>query len=836
MRTWFSISLILLVRHASAALPDAHGVTFFETRVRPLLVEHCYECHSVERGKTKGDLALDSRVGWQQGGASGPALVPGDAAGSLLIQAVRRCDADTAMPPKKALSVEAVQALERWVTMGAPDPREDVKASPAMAAAETLWSLRPVQNPPVPRIIDSDWPRTDVDGFILGALREEKLAPAADATPEVLARRLWIVLTGLPPTVREVMSFKRAMLEAVAQDTETREQSDKEHGRDRAESLSPHPKHSPPAPAAQRIIERTVDELLASPRFAEKWARHWLDVARYAESNGKALNNGLPYAWRYRDWVIAAIQADKPLDRFLMEQIAGDLLPATSPTDRDTLNIATGFLAIGSKEQFGGCGNRSIAEVQPEWVDDQINVLGRGVLGINIACSRCHDHKFDPVPMEDYYALAGIFFSTDIQSGIKGGKAPEFGQKRLFDPDSVPLGDPTALEELKLAAQRLTALQNQLAALQTMAAKAEAAESERLNEKIKTLKAEAETLEAGLPRVEWAFGLREADRIADTTMRVRGVWNQHGETVPRGFLSAVKGAPAPMIPPHSSGRRELAQWLTHPDHPLTARVFVNRVWHHVFGRGLVPTTDNFGMNGEPPSHPELLDFLARRFVHQQGWSLKQLVRDLVLSRAFRQSSAAGSEAALAADPSNRLLGRMNPRRLDAEQIRDGILFTAGQLDLSPRQGTAPMLMDKRFGGLSQKDLAQLRERESQVRHRAIYLAIVRNETLDDSLAAFDFPNNDEPSTLREAATVPSQALLLMNHPLVLESSRHLAREILLHTKNDEGRVRQAFMRVLSREPTAEESSDGVAFLQAAPDSLPLLCQGLFQSAEFRLLP
>jgi hypothetical protein len=401
----------------------------------------------------------------------------------------------------------------------------------------------------------------------------------------------------------------------------------------------------------------------------------------------------------------------------------------------------------------------------------------------------------------------------------------------------VPLGDPAVVAKLKPAAQRLAAIQKQLTPLQTKAAKAKGAERDQLNAEIKPLKAEAEALEAALPKVEWAFGLREADKVANTTLRLRGVWNQPGAEVPRGFLSAVKFSDTPQIAAQSSGRLELAQWLTHPAHPLTARVFVNRVWHQVFGQGIVPTTDNFGMNGEPPSHPELLDFLAHRFMHAQGWSMKQLVRDLVLSRAFRQSSAhADTTAGPAADPANRLLWRMNGRRLDAEMIRDGVLASSGRLDLTPRRGTAPMLMEKRFGGLSQKDIAKMRDDESSVRHRAVYLAIIRNETLDESLAAFDFPNNDEPATQRETATVPSQALLLMNHPLVVESARHLAEEILRHTTNDEGRVRQAFLRVLSREPTAEESQDGVAFLRASPDSLALLCQGLFQSAEFRLLP
>ena len=805
MKTQLVIALSVLASvKASAAQPEADGVAFFETKIRPLLVEHCYECHSVERGKTKGELALDSRAGWQRGGASGAAIEPGNVEGSLLIQAVRRGDDDTAMPPKKALSADAVQALEQWVKLGAPDPRESAKKSPAILSAESLWSLKPVQNPPVPKIADSEWPRTDVDAFVLAALREKKLAPAADASPEVLARRLWMVLTGLPPTLVEINAFKRDM-------------------------------KSPDN--AERALAKWADQLIESPRFGEKWARHWLDVARYAESNGKALNNGLPYAWRYRDWVIAAINADKPVNRFLTDQIAGDLLPTSAQPERDTLNIATGFLAIGSKEQFGGCGNRSVAEVQPEWVDDQLNVLGRGVLGINIACSRCHDHKFDPVPQRDYYALAGIFFSTEILSGRKGGKATEFGQKRIVDPDLVPLGDPGVLEKLKPAAERITAIQKKLTPLQTKVAQAEGAERKRLNEEIAPLKAEAESLQQGLPSVEWAFGLREADKIANTTLRIRGVWNQPGDEVPRGFLSAVNFSATPKIAAQSSGRLELAQWLTHPEHPLTARVFVNRVWQQVFGQGIVATTDNFGMRGEPPSHPELLDFLAHRFMHAQGWSLKQLVRDLVLSRTFRQTSApADTTAALAADPANRLLWRMNSRRLDAEMIRDSVLASSARLDLTPRQGTAPMLMEKLFAGLSQKDITTLRESESRELHRAIYLTIIRNETLDETLAAFDFPNNDEPATQRETATVPSQALLLMNHPLAVESARHLAEEIFRHTKNDAGRVRQAFIRVLSREPTAEEAQDGVAFLQAAPDSLALLCQGIFQSAEFRLLP
>ncbi len=809
IRTLFIATLCtgcLCVTGASEHLAraDEAGHDYFENRVRPLLVKHCLECHSAERRKTQGDLALDSRAGWQRGGQSGDVIVPGKPDASLLIQLVRRDDPDYAMPPKTALTTDEIAVLVRWVKIGAPDPRDGPAPPRRVAATDDLWSLRPVRNPPVPIFGNEDWPQADVDRFLYAALHKQGLEPAADANVDALARRLWFTLVGLPPTPAERAAFLREMSTTSDRDA---------------------------------TFAKWVDQLLESPRFGEKWARHWLDVARYAESNGKALNNVMPYTWRYRDWVIAALNADIPIDRFLTEQLAGDLLPAASQAERDALNIATGFLAIGSKEQFGGCGNRSVAEVQPEWVDDQINVLGRGILGINIACSRCHDHKFDPVPMRDYYALAGIFFSTEILSGIKGGKAPEFGQKRHFDPDSVPLGDPAVVAKLKPAAQRLAAIQKQLTPLQTKAAKAKGAERDQLNAEIKPLKAEAEALEAALPKVEWAFGLREADKVANTTLRLRGVWNQPGAEVPRGFLSAVKFSDTPQIAAQSSGRLELAQWLTHPAHPLTARVFVNRVWHQVFGQGIVPTTDNFGMNGEPPSHPELLDFLAHRFMHAQGWSMKQLVRDLVLSRAFRQSSAhADTTAGPAADPANRLLWRMNGRRLDAEMIRDGVLASSGRLDLTPRRGTAPMLMEKRFGGLSQKDIAKMRDDESSVRHRAVYLAIIRNETLDESLAAFDFPNNDEPATQRETATVPSQALLLMNHPLVVESARHLAEEILRHTTNDEGRVRQAFLRVLSREPTAEESQDGVAFLRASPDSLALLCQGLFQSAEFRLLP
>lgn len=782
----------------------AEDVDFFETSVRPLLIQNCFECHSAEEGKTKGDLALDSRAGWEKGGLSGPAIVPGDADASLIIQAVRRMDPDTAMPPKKALAAEAVQVLERWVQMGAPDPREQTKLTKALAAAESLWSLKPLSDPKLPSVSDPSWPRSAVDAFLLKKLDENQLQPAADAPLSQLARRLWQVLIGLSPTHTELIRFRKEM--TGEGDTE-------------------------------KVLARWVDELLARPQFGEKWGRHWLDLARYAESNGKALNNGLPYAWRYRDWVIAAINTDKPIDQFLTEQLAGDLLPASMQTERDALNTATGFLAIGSKEQFGGCGNRSVAEVQPEWVDDQLNVLGRGILGINIACSRCHDHKFDPVPMRDYYALAGIFFSTEILSGIKGGKASDFGQKRVFDRDAVLLGDPAVEAALRQVDDKVNMLRKQLDPLKKQIAKARGEQKKKLEMEIDALKTEETELLESVPQPVWTFGLRDAKKIGDTTIRRGGVWNQVGDEVPRGLLSAVRLPAPPPMPGKSSGRLELAQWLTHPEHPLTSRVFVNRIWHHVFGQGLVTTTDNFGMNGDTPSHPELLDFLAHRFVSQQAWSLKALVRDLVLSRAFRQASTVtNASAAMAVDPSNRLLWRMNTRRLEAEAIRDAVLAASGSLDLNPRQGTAPLLMDKLFGGISQKDIEQMRATESEVLHRAVYLTIIRNETLDETLAAFDFPNNDEPATQRETATVPAQALLLMNHPLVVKSARRLADEIGAASKSEHDHVELAFIRILGREPTADEAALSTHFLKQGSDSLAFLCQGLFQSAEFRLLP
>jgi len=780
---------------------DDDGLAFFETHVRPLLAAHCYECHAAVDGNTSGDLALDTRAGWQRGGQSGPAIVPGDPDASLLMKVVRRDDPDWAMPPDSPLPAEAVKTLERWIRMGAPDPRDGEPRS-RTAAQAALWSLQPVRDPPVPTPDRADWIRGPVDAFLLAAMRTEGLEPAEDADVDALARRLWFTLVGLPPTPEEHRAFRDDM--AAGGDVEA-------------------------------TLAGWVDRLLASPQFGEKWARHWLDVARYAESNGKALNNGLPHAWRYRDWVIAALNADTPYDRFLTEQLAGDLLPAGSQADRDALHVATGFLAIGSKEQFGGCGSRSVAEVQPEWVDDQLNVLGRGILGINVACSRCHDHKFDPVPMRDYYALAGIFFSTEILSGRKGGAAAEFGQPRLYDPDAVLLGDPARAAGLRRLDAQAAAIRDRLNPVKKRLKTLSGDERAAAELEIAGLEAELDRLAREAATAEWAFGVRDAERIADTPLRRAGAWNKPGDVVPRGFLTAVHLDEAFTIPADASGRLQLARWLTHPSHPLTARVFVNRVWHHVFGRGLVPTTDNFGTNGEPPSHPDLLDHLAHRFVRKQGWSLKRLVRELVLSRAFRQSSTPRDTRGLSVDPDNRLLARAGVRRLDAEAIRDAVLATSGRLDLAPRRGTAPLLAEMSFKGLGQPVIDKLRKAEAGMLHRSVYLAVIRNDTLDDTQAAFDFPNNDEPATERAVASGPTQSLLLMNSPLVIETARYLAGDIAATIDDDGQRVAQAFIRILGRPPTTEEAAAATSLVGKSDDGLALLCQGLYQTAEFRIL-
>jgi hypothetical protein len=773
---------------------------FFEAKIRPVLVAQCGKCHASTAKTLRGGLRLDSREGLRLGGDSGPAIVPGNPDESRLIQAIRYRDEDLRMPPKAKLPDAVVADFEAWVKMGAPDPRTGSAVdatNPALdlAKGREFWSFRPPKKTAPPAVKRADWPRGEIDRFLLAALEARDLVPVADAGRARLLRRVTFDLIGLPPTPEELDAFL-----------------------------------GDNAPGA---LARVVDRLLASARFGERWGRHWLDVARFAESSGKT-NFTYPQAWRYRDWVIASFNADKPYDQFVREQIAGDLLPAEGDRTRAEQLIATGFLAIGSKAHDAENRGQFILDV----VDEQIEATTRTFLGLTVACARCHDHKMDPIPQRDYYALSGIFRSTQTCSGTLAGVFPNFNASPLIE---LPrgAGAPPAVPSLK--PEQRAAMEERVAALvrERNGIPFGEANRDRLR-RVNSMLAMARYRLAidrpdGPPRA-FAMGVRERDEMVDSPLYARGELDQPGAVVPRGLVTVLCVESSPTIAA-GSGRRELADWLGSPDNPLTARVMANRVWLHLFGSGLVPTPDNFGAAGGRPSHPELLDTLAVDFM-ADGWSIKNLIRRIVLSRAYGLDSAYDPRN-FEADPDNRLVWRMSKRRLEGEVVRDALLFVGGRLALEPPvssvvartgEGLAFFL---RVAGLDTSDT-----------HRSVYLPVIRDQVLE-SLALFDFADPSLVTGERAATTSPAQALYFMNGPLVIRQAEALAERVRAIEGDDARRVERAYRLALARPPSTGECDRALTFLREFAararggdpprEAWSALCQALFATAEFRYL-
>ena len=805
---------------AEEPLPStAEGLAFFEKKIRPVLVDHCYECHSADSRSIKGGLLMDSRDGIRKGGDSGPAIISGNANQSLLIEAIRYENKELQMPPQKhggKLPDHVLQDLERWVQMGAPDSR--VNAKP-MAGGINLdegrnhWSFQPIAAPTAPTTHDTLWPRTDIDRFVLSKLESNGLVPVEDSNIRTLIRRLSFDLTGLPPS--------RQILDKIDQST------------------------------SGAALNDYVNELLSSNAFGERWARHWLDVARYADSSGRGSNILYPHAWRYRDYVIDSFNQDRPYDQFVREQIAGDLLPANSVAEKNRNLVATGFLSLGPKQ----LDERDSLQFKLDIVDEQLDTMGQTMLGLTIGCARCHDHKFDAIPQKDYYALAGIFRSTETLYGTVG---------------VITNGHPSGLNELDLSAPRIEAKfsRSQL--------KAEVA---RIEKQIKELYGSASPSSFRLPDdpqkaresltarsrlamvtqrlketkedgylVPLAMGVRDTKNPANMPLYSRGDPAKPLGKVARGFLQVLPESSA-AIDESSSGRRELAEWITSQRNPLTARVYVNRVWQHLFGRGLVATPDNFGGSGEPPSHPELLDYLASEFIGH-GWSLKWLIREIVLSRTYQLSSSISS-AAYALDPENVLLWRMSPRRLDAESTRDAMLTVAGKLQSGRPVGSVPARVGDGFAALA----ANFESKETEAGYRSIYLTVLRDQT-NSVLRIFDFANPNAVTGRREETTTPAQALFLLNHPIL--NSLAEAWSLRLGSAHDSlpAQITAAYQQAFSRNPSIAElrnSEEFIAKMQSSswgsnPEdqqfdstaagprrALTSFCHALLASAEFRIL-
>ncbi|QDV04780.1 Planctomycete cytochrome C [Planctomycetes bacterium Poly30] len=780
---------------AGPATPEQ--IKFFETRVRPVLANECFSCHSTG-GRAKGGLSLDSRAGFLDGGATGPALVPGDVEASAFIEAIRYGDPMFSMPPKTKLSDEAITDLEAWVRMGAPWPEE---AEPEMVemsgsgstgsaadevpskslnreidleAGRQFWSLRPVVRAEPVAVKEDDWSRNEVDRFLIHAMRAAGVEPVGDADDRTWLRRVTFDLTGLPPTLEAIAAYE----------------ADESPERD----------------------AHVVDRLLASDDYAERWGRHWLDVARYAESSGKERNIVYPHAWRYRDWVLEAFRQDMPYNEFLQLQIAGDLAPAADDDERAWNQIATGYLALGAK----GHANRDKIRFQLDLVDEQIDAFSQGMLGMTLSCARCHDHKFDPVPTEDYYSLAGIMLSTETHFGTRASAANRQGSDLLELPSgaSVPNGptmSPLLLQFLDRGAERLAdQVDEQMMKKEEgmLTADQISALQRRIRQDqlglLEDLLSRFDDRGKALPSNRLAMGVSEGEP-RDIAVLERGELDRPGEVVARGIPQVFRNGAGDGIVREGSGRAELGAWLASDDNPLTPRVWANRVWLHLFGKGLVPTPDNFGFAGQAPSHPELVDWLASELV-AQGWSTKALIRELVLSRAYRLDST-GDRANEKIDPDVVWLWRMPERRMESEALRDAMLVIAGTL--SPERPVGSPLGT--FEGLLREDqsLAVLM-REMPV--RSVYLPSPRGQ-LVDTLEAFDAPDPEFVTGDRDETTVATQALFLMNDGEVLRLADAFADRLLARKGSDADRVTMAFELAYGRKPSREESRVVQAFLK-----------------------
>jgi mono/diheme cytochrome c family protein len=733
---------------------EAAQEEFFESRIRPVLADNCLECHGAE--KHKAGLRLDIKAAMLKGGEAGPVVVPGKPEESSLIEAIRY-EGEVRMPPNKKLKDDEIAALSDWVKRGAfwPEPRlgrtdrAGVKspatstgaAPPAGVSAQdrSFWSFQPVTNPPPPAVKESAWPQSSIDRFILAKLEENDLAPAPPADRSTLIRRAYFDLIGLPPTAEEVQAFVHD---------------------ERPDAFG-----------------KVVDDLLASPHYGERWGRYWLDVARYGEDQAHSFQPRLyPYGFRYRDWVVRALNRDMPYDQFVIEQIAGDLIDGPDRAERLS---ALGFFACGPVYYGDSKKHDQYA--------DRIDTLTRGFLGLTVACARCHDHKYDPIPTTDYYALAGVFASTEY---VEVPSAPK-EQIEAYDKAQalVQAKDKEITAVVKAEAERLkqkVAGNNQLKQFERMLTGEPKA-------KVKALRAELDLLKKNAPpKYPVIHTLGEASNAMDMPVLIRGNADTPGAKVSRRFLAILGGDRSTFQ--HGSGRLELAHAIASPENPLTARTMVNRIWQHHFGRGIVATASNFGTLGDRPSHPELLDWLAHQFI-ASGWSIKRLHRTIMLSAAYQQSSRFES-VPFDKDPSNALVWKMNRRRLDVEAWRDSMLAVAGRLD-------------RTIGGQSVSLDAPSNER------RTVYAAISRHD-LAWMLRLFDFPDPNITSGGRTLTTVPLQQLFVLNSDFMLTIARAVAARLQAVTNSDQDgdRIRQAYLLLFGRVAKPRELELGLAYLRA----------------------
>jgi mono/diheme cytochrome c family protein len=780
-------------------------VAFYEKEVLPLLQQHCLKCHGAD-DKIKGDLNLATRKGVLEGGESGAVVDLKTPPNSLLLKAVHYKDAERKMPPKGKLADKDIAVFEKWVAEGLPVSPDRIDGTAGKAKggvitedAKRYWAYQPVKRPPVPQLRNPKLEiRNPIDAFVAVKWEAKGLKPVKPADKTSLARRAYYDLLGLPPTPEEIDAF--------VADT------------------------SPDA------WEKLIDKLLASPHYGEKWGRHWLDVVRYCETNGYERDGAKPFAWRYRDYVIKSFNADKPFDRFVIEQLAGDELPGS---DADAI-IATGYYRLGTWDDEPADPELAIFD----GFDDIVATTGQAFLGTTFNCARCHDHKADPIPQTDYYKMVAFFRdirpysdTRDVRSrsNLTDITPPE--QRAKYEAELKKRED--RLAEIK---QAMTAIEDEfiktLPALDQRAAEGPDRPTVVSQKVVPKLEGQAKADYAALrkergelerrpdpPGRQMALSVSNCDpRPPATYVLVRGSPHAKGKEVKPGFPE-VLGLPEPNIPEpkpgaKSSGRRTaLAEWIASKDNPLTARVFVNRVWQYHFGRGIVPSANDFGKLGEPPTHPELLDWLAAEFV-DGGWTLKRLHKLIMMSSVYQLSAAADPEE-LKADPANTLLWRFNMRRMTGEEVRDSILAVSGSLNLKQfGPSTYPKIPKEVLAGQSVPGQGWPTSPPEEANRRSVYAHVKRSLRVP-ILIGFDQPDPDSSCPVRYVTTVPTQSLGLLNGEFANEQAAAFAKRLQKDSPDLAARVTRAIRLTTGRVPGAAEVKQDVAFVQGLKEKYKL---------------
>ncbi len=760
-------ALLPAIQAQPASAPSAaDGAAFFETQVRPVLRSNCLACHSV--ATMNSGLALDSKEALLAGGNRGAGAKPGDLQ-SLILKAVRHEDG-LAMPPGRKLKPEQIAVLEQWVTQGLPVPETFAKAKRRQS---NHWAFQPVRRPATPTVAKADWVRNPVDTFILAKLEEKKLAPSNAADRAVLMRRVSLDLTGLPPTPYELREFL--------------------------------------ADTRPDAYQRLVDKLLASPHYGERWARHWLDIARYADSDGYTIDAPRDI-WMYRDWVINALNRDMPFSQFVVEQTAGDLLP--NPTT-DQL-IATGFHRNTPSNYEGGI---DFEQYRVEAVADRVQTTGAAFLGLTLGCARCHDHKYDPVTQREFYQIFAFLNNVD--------EVDKEADRKYFNKPFLEIGNDA---EKKAFADWQQAVidgeTRQRKYLESVVGNPE------MDEGAKAIAKELDQLRRKKPKLPRTMVMQELPKPRESYIHLGGDFTRHGSRVEPGVPAVL---PALKMAGRKPNRLDFAQWLVDRENPLTARVTVNRTWQKLFGKGFVDTENDFGLQGDKPTHAELLDWLAIEFM-ERGWSQKALLRLIVTSATYQQASRNRAEAT-AVDPDNRLLARQNRLRLDAEIVRDASLLSSGLLS---RKVGGPSVYPPLPPGANSNTQVQREWKVSpgEDRYRRGLYTFIQRSAPHPGLTVFDSPDASVTCTRRVRSNTPLQALTLMNDEASFEFATALARRIVNESgaPSDTARLSHGYQLTLQRAPRAAESERFLRFLAQRRDSEPSISElSLWTSAARALL-